>query len=189
MLLSRKHGAKFSGEVPWWKYPIIKSKVAHWASPSILCPESALMPQQHQTFSWLCFSWLLTLDLVSLVLETHCLTLSPHFLPKKCPFFPLCFSSLFHWSNVFWQLPVLFQDWPPLSVHVCVCIDFFVCFSHKLPHITFLGQVGNLEGCGKVTFGLWKEMEPAPCTRQASDGPYPWRIHVNVWQNQCSVVK
>ena len=76
-----------------------------------------------------------------------------------------------------------------IAVAVCVCIDFFVCFSHKLPHITFLGQVGNLEGCGKVTFGLWKETEPAPCTRQASDGPYPWRIHVNVWQNQCSVVK
>ena len=134
MLLSRKHGAKFSGEVPWWKYPIIKSKVAHWASPSILCPESALMPQQHQTFSWLCFSWLLTLDLVSLVLETHCLTLSPHFLPQKRPFFPLCFSSLFHWSNVFWQLPVLFQDWPPLSVHVCLYWLFCVFFPQVATH-------------------------------------------------------
>lgn len=82
----------------------------------------------------------------------------------KTPFFSLCFS-LFHQSNVFWQLLVLFQDRHPY-LFMCVFVLTFLCvFSHKLPHITFLGQVENLEGCGKVTFGLWKEMELAPCTR------------------------
>ena len=126
MLLSRKHGAKFSGEVLCWKYPIPKNKLVHWASSSILCPKSPLMPQQHQTFSWLCFSWLLTLDLVSLVLEAHCLTLSPHFLPQN----PLLTLFLFFVSPVKCVLTTTsaFPRSTPLSVHGCICVDFFVCF-------------------------------------------------------------
>lgn len=126
--------------------------------PSILCPGVMLMPQQHQTFSWLCVSWLLTLDLVSLVLET-CLTLSPHFLQKTSPVLPTLFSFCFTSQMCFDSC----QCFSKTDFCSCVCLYWLLCvFPTSCHTLLFLGQVGNLEGCGKVTFGLWKEMEPAP---------------------------
>lgn len=98
------------------------------------CALTSSVLQQCQNFLWLWFSWLLNLNLMSLVWETWYLTISPHLLlenplhshsiPLLCFANQLCFASF-----------QCFCKTAPQFVHVCVCVHFLFSLLHELPQL------------------------------------------------------
>lgn len=135
----------------------------------LLCPDSPSVSQQCQTFSWLWFLWPVHFGFKVWFWKPniwHCAL-------------TFCQENLFISMLFLFVLPVKFvltvssaslRCSHPQSVHMCVCVHFFsFVFFHKLLQVTSPGQGENLEGCRKITFNLWKEMELPSCIGQVGD--------------------
>lgn len=164
ILSSRKHGGKLSIEVLCWTYSVPKNKLIYQGparEPVLWLPVSG--PAVSELFMVMP---LMTAHLGFKVSGFGNLVCDPpHFPPPRKPtsfyFDPLLCSA----SKFVLTISNISSKWPP-SLFMCVFV-----FSYFLRVATTPSQVQNLEDCEKIDFSPWKEIELAPCIRQAGDRP------------------